>query len=131
MKNDLVLLDGVNYNVGVEDIERNFEVADTDASGRTADWAMHRDVVGTFYNYTVKFFMQSEDRDAYNRFYEAISAPVPSHVLTVPYGAGSMTFNAYVSKGKDKLFHKNRRTGAQTWDDLSINFVAMEPQRKA
>ena len=36
-------------------------------------------------------------------FYEAISAPVDSHSLTVPYAQGTLTFEAYVANGDDDL----------------------------
>ena len=130
-KNGVIILDGKEYNIGVMSLERSFEVSDTDASGRTKDWKMHRDVVGTFYNYTISVTVWRGDYDSYKRFYDVISAPVASHTITVPYNDESLTFQAYCTKGKDKLIHKNRKTGVQLWNDLSVNFIAMEPQRKA
>lgn len=130
-ENGVIILDGKEYNIGVMSLERSFEVSDTDASGRTKDWKMHRDVVGTFYNYTISVAVWRGDYDSYKRFYDAISAPVASHTITVPYNDESLTFQAYCTKGKDKLFHKNRKNGVQLWNDLSVNFIAMEPQRKA
>ena len=129
MSNGVFALDGIAYNVNVESLERSFEVADTDATGRTADWTMHRDVVGTFYNYTLKISVKDFDYDSYNRFYEAISSPNDSHSLVIPYGSGTLSFRAYVTKGKDKL--KLVRGSKRLWDGLSINFIAMEPQRRA
>ena len=129
MSNGVFTLDGKDYNVFVTGLTRNFEVADSDATGRTADWKMHRDVVGTFYNYTLKVEPNHHDMNAYNSFYEAISAPTESHTLVVPYGDTTLTFQAYVSKGKDDLFQIYR--SKNYWDGLSVNFIAMEPQRKA
>ena len=50
------LLDGKVYNVEVEkdSLERSFAVTDTEQSGRTLDYAMDRDIIGTFYNYTMQ-----------------------------------------------------------------------------
>lgn len=48
MGNGVIKIDGKDYNVSVTSLKRSFEVADSDATGRTADWKMHRDVVGTF-----------------------------------------------------------------------------------
>lgn len=123
------LMDGIAYNVSVPSLKRNFEVADTDATGRTADWVMHRDVVGTFYNYTMKVAVKNYDFDSYNKFYDAISAPVASHTLVFPYGNETLTFEAYVTKGSDELFriYKDKHY----WKGFSCNFIAMEPQRKA
>ena len=44
-------------------------------------------------------------------------------------GTGTLTFDAYVTKGSDELMriYNNR----SFWKGFSCNFVAMEPQRKA
>lgn len=130
MQNGIVILDGIDYDVGVSSLKRSFEVVDSDSSGRTMDWTMHRDVVGTFYNYNIKVFVQNGNYKDYNSFYEAISSPQVSHRLTVPYGNGSLTFDAYVTKGDDNLIRKSK-DGKQLWDGLSINFIALEPQRRS
>lgn len=124
------LLDGTAYHVGVEELERNFSVTDTEQSGRTADYAMHRDIIGTFYNYTMKVYPMIGDLESYDAFYDAISDPnYESHEMTFPYGQETLTFRAYVSQGKDKL---KRRSGRNLWgsEGLSLTFTAMEPQRR-
>lgn len=129
MGNGVIKIDGKDYNVSVTSLKRSFEVADSDATGRTADWKMHRDVVGTFYNYTLGIAVKNYDFDAYREFYDVISAPVASHTIEVPYGTGTLTFDAYVTKGSDELMriYHNR----SFWKGFSCNFIAMEPQRKA
>lgn len=129
MSNGVFKLDGKDYGISVESLERSFEVADTDATGRTADWVMHRDVVGTFYNYSMKVAVKDYNYKAYNDFYWAISSPTKSHKLEVPFADGTLVFDAYITKGKDKLPIK--RGNRNHWDDLTINFIAMEPYRRA
>jgi hypothetical protein len=124
------LLDGKAYAVEVEELERSFAVTDTDQSGRTTDYSMHRDIIGTFYNYTMKVFPVASNLAAYDDFYDAISNPnYESHEMTFPYGQETLTFKAYVSQGKDKL---KKRGGRNLWgmDGLSLTFTAMEPQRR-
>ena len=53
------LLDGVAYNVNVTKLSREFSIMDAEGSGRTQNGEMYRDVVGTFYNYS----MTVEPRD--------------------------------------------------------------------
>ena len=53
------LLDGVAYNVSVTKLSRKFSIMDAEGSGRTQNGEMYRDVVGTFYNYS----MTVEPRD--------------------------------------------------------------------
>ena len=129
MSNGVFKIDGIDYNVNVESLKRSFEVADTDATGRTADWVMHRDVVGTFYNYNLKISVRNYDFDSYNSFYQSISSPVKSHVLEVPWGGETLVFDAYVTKGSDNLILK--KGNKNLWNGLSCNFIAMEPQRRA
>ena len=126
----IFLLDGTAYNVEVEELERSFAVTDTEQSGRTADYTMHRDIIGTFYNYTIKVFPVIGDLESYDAFYDAISDPgYESHEMTFPYGQETLTFQAYVSQGKDKL---KRRGDRNLWgtQGLSRTFTAMEPQRR-
>ena len=55
---NVFLMDGKAYNVEVEkdSLERSFAVTDTEQSGRTLDYSMDRDIIGTFYNYTMKIY---------------------------------------------------------------------------
>lgn len=128
MGNGVFKLDGTDYNVFVTKLERSFEVADSDSSGRTKDWNMHRDVVGTFYNYTIEVEARNNDQKAYNDFYQAISSPEESHDVIFPYNGETLSFKAYCTKGKDNLKIRN---GQNLWSGLSINFIAMAPQRLA
>lgn len=122
-------LDGKFYDLFVTELKRNAEVTDTEASGRTNDYSMHRDIIGTFYNYNIIIEPQGDNVDDYDAFYEQITAPVPSHIMTFPCGQETLTFNAYVTKAEDKLIVRN---GKNLWgrDGLSLNFVAMAPQRR-
>ena len=128
MANNVFTMDGIDYNIDVLKLTRNFEVADSDETGRTADWNMHRDVVGTFYNYTIEVAVKNFDYDSYDAFYQAISAPVVSHNMVFPYGGTTISFKAYATKGKDTL--KRLYQGKGLWDGLSVNFIAMSPQRR-
>ena len=69
----------------------------------------------------------SSDLAEYDEFYEAISAPLDSHVLTVPYAQTTLTFDAYVANGEDELVSKYG--SRNDWQNLAINFVAMKPKR--
>ena len=89
--------------------------------------AMKRDIIGTYYNYSMEIDPVSSDLAEYDEFYEAISAPVDSHVLTVPYAQTTVTFDAYVANGEDELVSKN--DDRSNWQNLSVNFVAMKPKR--
>lgn len=121
-------LDGkAYYNLHVVSCKRSFSVLDGDNAGRVMTGAMTRDIVGTFYNYRLEIDPVSSDLAEYDAFYENISAPVDSHVLTVPYAQSVLTFDAYVANGEDELV--SRYGDRSEWQNLSINFVAMKPKR--
>ena len=122
-------VDGVEYSkIHVVSLKRSFSVLDGENAGRTMDGAMQRDIIGTYYNYSMEIDPADSDPEEYDSLYEALSAPQDSHAVTFPYGRGAMSFQAYVANGEDELFDIFR--GSNRWDNLTVNFVAMEPQRR-
>lgn len=123
-------LDGVSYpGLHVLSLNRSFSVLDGENAGRVMTGTMERDIIGTYYNYTMEIDADDASPDEYDAFYEIISAPQDSHALTVPYGQHLYTFQAYITGGDDALrmvFHNMNR-----WGGLKINFIAMEPARVA
>lgn len=131
MSKGVVLIDGRDYGLTVpkDGIKRKFEIVDTDRAGRLVTGEMLRDVVGTYYNYTVSFMTNKTTRQSYDAFYEAISAPVDYHMITIPYAQEMLTFKAYVTNGQDTLVRIDK--DGNRWNGISINFVSMAPKRRA
>ena len=124
-----LIVDGIEYpGVHIVSLKRNFQVLDGENAGRNMTGGMIRDIVGTYYNYSVELDTDAASADEYNTFYEVITAPQDSHEITVPYGAELMVFDAYVSSGSDELI--SRYDGVNRWGGLAFNFIAMEPQRR-
>lgn len=122
-------VDGVQYpNVSVLSLKRNFAVLDGPNAGRVMDGSTKRDIIGTYYNYSMELDSSYSDLEEYDNLYEVISSPQDSHNIVVPYGQGTLTFEAYVANGDDYLIHK--REDFNKWNNLRINFVAMKPQRR-
>ena len=129
--NEVFNIDGLSLRVFVTELRRTFQVLDSEVSGRLQSVRMFRDIEGTFYNYKMSVEPDPKYRDDYNTFYEIISAPVESHTLIFPYGDTMMEFEAYVTSGEDSF--RNRKPGGKSvnlWSGLSIDFTAMEPQRR-
>lgn len=122
-------MDGKEYDLWVTKLERDAQVTDTENSGRTNDYAMHRDIIGTFYNYNLTIYPNGENVQDYDAFFEQITAPVESHDMVFPYGQETLSFKAYVTKAKDTLIVQNQKN---IWgrEGLSLSFIAMEPQRR-
>lgn len=125
----VLALDGKEYpNLHVVSCKRSFAVLDGDNAGRVMTGAMKRDIIGTYYNYSLEIDPVASDPEEYDEFYEAISAPADSHALTVPYAQGTATFDAYVSNGDDELISKYGTKNE--WGNLTFNFIAMKPKRE-
>lgn len=130
--NGVFTIDGVNLRLWVKSLKRNFSVADSENSGRLQSYRMHRDIIGTFYNYTLDIDAERSNPADYDTFYEIISAPVEYHNMVFPYGQATKEFEAYITSGDDDLkINKNGKEGERNhWTGLSITFTAMEPQRR-
>lgn len=127
--NAVFTIDGVGFDVSVTKLERSGSVLDSAASGRALSGIMNREIIGTYYNYTMSIEPKTSNLREYDSLYYALSAPVDSHEIKVPYGQGTLTFSAYVSTVTDKLKHWSDR--GCVWGDLQVNFVAMQPERRA
>ncbi len=124
-----ITLDGTTYqHIRVISIKRNFSVLDGPNAGRLMTGEMERDIIGTYYNYSVEVEADDATPAEYDTFWQTISAPVNSHVLVVPYAQTTLSFNAYVANGSDELLFM--MSNQNRWGGLSFNFVAMAPQRR-
>lgn len=124
MTQQLMILDGTAYRLHVVSLKRSFQVLDTDNSGRVIEAGqMYRDIVGTFYNYELKLTPIAGAEEDYHAFYEAISSPAESHLLTLPYGReGTLTQRMYVTAGTDELLRQEN--GKNVWNGLTVKYVA-------
>lgn len=125
-----VILDGITYNLRVtyKTLRRSFRITD----GENADYMLSgyykRDVIGTYYDYEMTVESDPKDPATYDSFYEAISAPVDSHEVTIPYGQGTITFNAMVTEGED--YYQGTVNGKRRWGTLRVLFTAIEVKRE-
>lgn len=125
-KNQAFLMDGIAYNVCVSKMTRKFSVLDTDKTGRTQDGEMFRDIVGTFYNYSMTVEQLGSDTDSFDAFWEAISQPVESHVCVFPYNQSTMTQRMYVTSGEQDLLRKTPEKS--NWGSVTVSYIATSPK---
>lgn len=131
MEKGIFTIDGVDLRLWVTGIKRGFAVTDSEHSGRLQNVEMYRDVVGTFYNYTLTVEPDTDHRADYNTFYNIITAPTPFHVVVFPFGDATLEYVAYVTSGEDDCkIDKNGDSEVIRWSGLSIQFIAKEPQRR-
>lgn len=122
-------IDGAAYpGVLVMDLQRSFSVLDGENAGRVKTGRMVRDIIGTYYNYSMELDTSEASLAEYDALYEVLSAPEDSHMLIVPYAQGTISFEAYITNGEDSLI--SMESSRNKWEGLSVNFIAMSPQRR-
>lgn len=120
-----IIIDGVEYKVPIVDLQRKGDILDLTAN-RTEDGVLHREVIGTFYNYTLTIGVVN-DQDLYNELWWVLTAPVASHMIELPHD--HVSFEGYFGSCKDNI--------QLVTDDgfrakgLSFNLVATRPARNA
>ena len=124
-----IVMDGTTYilRVQYETIGRSFRLEDGENAGKMISGLYERDLVGTYYDYSMTVEPEPGSEADYDAFYEAISAPVSSHSITMPYGQGTMTFDAMVYEGTD--LYRGMVAGQRKWAGLQVTFSAKGPQR--
>lgn len=123
-------VDGIEFTKAIVDKpKRSFQILDGENAGRQILTAkMERDILGTFYNYSMNIDNRFMSKEEYDELYNLLSAPVDSHTIEVPFGQETLVYEAYVTNGTDEL--ASIRNKVNNWANLSINFIAMEPQRR-
>lgn len=124
-----ITMDGTLYRVRIKypSLERSFRLLSGENAGSMKTGREDRDLLGTGYTYEMQVEPDPAYYADYDAFYEAISAPVESHTITLPYGQSTMTFQARVDSGKDSSLGKIG--GVQRWTGLTVSFAYLYPQR--
>jgi len=108
-------------------IKRKATVRDGGNAGYTISGAYSRDVKGTYYTYSMTLDCMSVSADDYTALYQALTAPVNAHTVTVPYNQTTLQFIAMISTVSDNLV--KRHNGINIWRNLTVTFTAIEPTR--
>lgn len=125
-----VIMDSITYRLRVrfESLGRSFRVEDGDNAGSMLSGYYQRDVIGTYYDYTMEVEPDPRYPEDYDSFFDAVSAPAASHTITVPYGQGTITYTAMVMSGSD--VYRGRVAGVERWGGLRVEFTAQSPQKE-
>ena len=125
-----IVMDQVTYHLPVkyETIGRSFHQDDRDIADYMLSGLYKRDLLGTYYDYAMEVEPDPQYPGDYDSFFEAITAPVDSHSLTLPYGQSTITFDAMVTSGSD--LYRGQVAGFNRWGGLQVQFTAQKPQRE-
>lgn len=120
-----IQIDGVSYRVRIVELKRKADILDKYAE-RSEDGVLHREVIGTYHNYSLKIGV-TNDLDLYNTLFDVLSAPVESHIVVLPHD--HVQFEGYFSSVTDNI-DKITNEGTR-YKDLTCNLTAMQPRRRA
>ena len=106
-------------------IKREAVIRDGPNTGFLLNGAYTRDVVGTYYNYSMVLDMLSTSQAEYNALYNVLTAPTAMHTVTLPYNGSTLQFTAYIASVNDELI--KIRNGNNIWGNLRVTFLSSEP----
>lgn len=122
---DKLIIDGVEYNVPIIELKRKADILDKTAN-RAEDGSLHREVIGTYHNYTLKI-SKVRNPDVYNNLFDVMSEPVASHRIELPND--HIAFDAYFSSVQDEVVKVYSDEQAR-YRNLTANITAMIPRRR-
>lgn len=121
-------IDGISYDgIGVESLTRSASIRDGGNAGTMLSGAYTRDLMGTFYDYSLTITGIEPGSTAYDDLYQALTAPVNSHTVAMPYGQTTIVFEAYIDNVEDALLAMSDTEN--WWGNLTIRFRAKRPKR--
>lgn len=120
-----IIIDGVSYDVAITSLKRKGDILDKSAY-RSEDGDLHREVIGTFYNYTLAIGVINDDT-LYNSLFEKLTEPVAYHQVTLPHD--NVSFKGYFSSVQDEVVRLTD-TGAK-FKGLTCNLIAKSPRKRA
>lgn len=124
-----LVMDDVSYQVRVtyDSVVREFALLEGPNAGTMLSGREERDLLGTAYSYEMTVLPDPTRPEDYDAFYQAVSAPVDTHKIVLPYGQTTITYQARILSGQDRW--RGRLGGADRWSGLSIRYEYVAPQR--
>lgn len=117
-------IDGVEYPVAILPMDRKGDILDLTAN-RTEDGVLHREVIGTYYNYSLKIIAPN-DPELYETIWWKLTEPVASHMVQLPYQPSA--FEGYFGSCKDNVKFIDS-SGKLIGTGISCNLIASRPSR--
>lgn len=121
-----LIVDGVEYHVPLLEYERKGDILDREAT-RTQDGVLHRKIIGTFYNYTIKIG-RFGDMTTYNALWNVLTAP-SNHTIEMPHDG--VSFEGYFGSCKDNIYFVTQDSNGKSFraKGFSCNIVQVRPAR--
>lgn len=126
---NLLTIDDRHFDVMLIEISRSASILDKQAN-RTLDGDLHREIIGTYINYSLKFAYNDEPA-RYDELWNILIAPVEWHWIVLPSSSSygySNRFKGYIADVKDQIIYANPNDATKRkFQGLSCDIVAKEP----
>ena len=123
-----ITMDGVTYNFAAS-VTRQAIIRSSDVSGYLLNNDYYNDVLGTYYEYTVKIAVPRGSEADYAFFYRNLAAPVAEHTFILPFNQTQKTVKARVSIISDEFYGQDEN-GVKYWRRTTFKISANEPDRE-
>ena len=129
MQAEKLKIDGMELSVFITYPSRllDFEIVEGPNSFTTLSFRDVVDVGGTKYRYSMRVRPNPEFPEDFDMLFDIVSAPVESHVVTLPFAQREISFDARIKSGSVVDYGSDGEH--RTWSDLEIVFVPIKPQR--
>ena len=121
-----IIIDDVEYPVSIVLMDRKAEVLDK-YFYRVESGSAVREVIGTFYNYTLSIGIE-DDTDLYNSLFYVLAEPTASHQIILPHD--HLEWEGYISGVSDSV-RRIDNDGTCYFQGLTCELIATNPTRYA
>lgn len=129
MTEHLITIDGIKFDVMLIKINRSADILDKYAN-RTVDGDLKREVLGTYYNYSLEF-AYNDKAERYNILWNKLSEPKDFHDITIVDTIDVISFKGYISSVKDEIIYADPNNGSsRRFQGLSCDLIAKLPNRR-
>lgn len=124
-----LIIDSIEYRVNVvyPTHEVNFSVLSGQNAGTAINFSDISDVAATTYTHQMQIEPDERFPADFDALVWALSAPVASHKVTLPFAQGEQEFQAKIRAGK--IVDHGTQGGFRRWRGLSVSFTPITPQR--
>ena len=128
---DIVKINGRVYDVLVMDVQRSFEIRQSDNAGQTLAPGRREvlDPVGTYIPYTVTFKRKKGFEADFDRLWEEVIIPRYGGVpVEIVYNQTTIKYDAKFVSGSQPLKRIDPLTNKVYWGNLTLNIEPIQAQ---
>lgn len=124
-----ILMDEKRYRVRgkYDTLTESAELVEGINEGKMLSGRHERDLEGTFYSHSLDVDPDPRFPEDYDQLFDDLSAPVPSHIITMPHGQGTITYEAEVSMVQRRS--RGVLAGVRRWSGITVSFSSIRPVR--